>query len=70
MNLPSVNQAIQTITLVLSDGRRVSYHGLPQIDHLFPVRVTEILVSRSRLLPEGMSWETITPPEIKDDDRA
>lgn len=47
----------QTVTLVLSDGRRVSYTGLAQIDHINPPRVVEVIVSRSEPLSEGMTWD-------------
>ncbi len=49
----------QTITLVLDDGRRVSYCGRTQLDHWFPVQCVEIIVSISKPLPEDCSWSTI-----------
>lgn len=57
----------QTITLVLSDGRRVHYTGRAQIDHINPPRVVEVLVSISEPLPSGMTWDVMpTPKEGKD----
>ena len=46
----------QTITLVLSDGRRFIYTGRVQIDPDEPLRVTSIEVTRPRPLPDGGSW--------------
>lgn len=57
-----MGNSYQTVTLVLSDGRRVSYTGRPQIDHLFPPRVVEVIVSISQPLPEGMTWDVLPPP--------
>lgn len=53
----------QTITLVLGDGRRVSYTGKPQIDHINPPKVVEVIVSTSRPLPDGMTWDVMPEPK-------
>jgi hypothetical protein len=63
-----MSDSYQTVTLVLSDGRRVTYTGKPQIDHINPPRVVEIIASRSAPLPEGMTWDRL--PGGKADDRA
>ncbi len=57
----------QTVTLVFGDGRRVSYTGKPQIDQVNPPKVVEVIVSTSRPLPDGMTWDTLpVPVEGKD----
>lgn len=50
----------QTVTLVLSDGRRLHYTGRAQIDAANPPQVTEILFSEGRPLPKGMSFDVIS----------
>ena len=52
----------QVVTLVLSDGRRVSYTGKSQIDHINPPKVVDVIISISRPLPAGMTWETMPEP--------
>lgn len=43
----------QTVTLVLADGRHVHYTGKPQIDHINPPRVVEVIVSTSKTRHRG-----------------
>ncbi len=53
---------VQTVTLILSDGTRVRYYGLPQIDTAggaVAARVTGVEVSVPRPLPPGMSLCTV-----------
>jgi hypothetical protein len=59
----SMREMYQTITLILTDGRRVSYTGRCQIDHINPPKVTEVLVSRGDYLPEGMTWDSMPQPK-------
>lgn len=62
-----MTQGYQTVTLVLADGRRVHYTGRPQIDHINPPKVTEVIVSTSKPLPPGMTWDSLpVPSEGKD----
>lgn len=54
-----MSDTIQTVTLVLADGRRVTYSGRVQLDPLPLPRVVEIIVSRPVPLPAGAAWETL-----------
>lgn len=58
-----MRDSFQTVTLVLGDGRRVTYIGRPQIDQINPPKVVEILVSRSWQLPEGLTWDMMPKPQ-------
>lgn len=49
----------QTVTLILADGRRCTYTGRTQIDHLFPPRVVSVEVTPSKRLPDGMRWDEL-----------
>jgi len=53
----------QTVTLVLADGRKVVYSGPANIDPSYPPKVVEILISRPRPLPDGMTWGLIPKQE-------
>lgn len=46
----------QTVTLLLSDGRSVTYTGRLQIDPDNLPTVTEVSISRGIDLPSGMYW--------------
>ena len=49
----------QTVTLVLSDGRRVTYTGRAQIGVDESVKVVDIIVSVPKPLPSGMTWDQL-----------
>jgi len=64
------NKMFQTVTLVLDDGRRVSYTGRAQIDGDKPLRILEVTFSPAKPLPEGMTWDIMPEPtEGKDKSR-
>lgn len=54
MNPP---EQYQVITLILEDGRRVSYSGRFQIPCSPPPSVVGIEFNWPRLLPAGCSWD-------------
>ena len=46
----------QTCTLVLSDGRRLTYTGPVQIENIGAAKVVEIRISVPQKLPTNLSW--------------
>ncbi len=62
-----VADTYQTLTLVLADGRRVTYMGRPQLTAGEAVRVVEILAGEPTPLPPGCTWDTpsAAPKEIE-----
>lgn len=53
----------QTCTLVLADGRRVTYTGPVQVEGVSAARVVGVEISTSRRLPPGAAWERV----VRDD---
>lgn len=51
-----MSDTYQTLTLVLADGRRLTYMGPPQLTAGEAVRVVEILAGEPTPLPPGCSW--------------
>ena len=49
----------QTITLVLTDGRRLNYSGRQQITDEDECRVLEIIVSKGKPLPPGLVFDRL-----------
>lgn len=54
-----MSDTFQTLTLVMRDGRRVRYMGLPQLEPGTEVFVVGILVSEPQPLPPGCSWDVL-----------
>lgn len=51
---------VQTVTITLSDGRRVTYTGRAQIAADDVVTVTDVSVSAPIELGVGYEWHTVT----------
>lgn len=56
----------QTVTLVTSDGRRLTYTGRSQMDQINPPRIVEVIASTSKPLPAGMVWDTLDVPSVEE----
>jgi hypothetical protein len=57
------DRTIQTVTLVLADGTRLTYSGKAQVEPGKDYPVVEIVFSRPRPLPAGMTWERLSHAE-------
>ena len=60
-----MNEFLQTVTLVLADGRHLNYTGQFQIDpaEIETLRVVEVLLSEPIPLPPGCSFMRIGKDE-------
>lgn len=63
-----MSDQLQTITLVLANGRRLVYTGKPQIVTGDDIKIVDVLFTEPRDLPAGCTWDTVPltqgPPDL------
>lgn len=51
-----MNDHYQTCTLVLADGRRLTWTGRVQVEDVRSAKVVEVIISEPQRFPAGIEW--------------